>query len=149
MTRENHLAAFSKRLNQICDRMNVPAKGKGRTLYLGRRFKVSPTAARKWLDSTSFPSLDTLLDIALWSHTDIQWLLLGDEEDQRLKAMPERHRRAMRHADNLTPSQLEQWFEAAAKMEEQNREVMRHLGLLYDLEDKTGPDPADSKEVDP
>ncbi len=67
--------AFATRLLEICSDKGLPARG--RQTLLARIFKVSQQAARKWLDAESFPSTETIIEIADWADVNVNWLLQG------------------------------------------------------------------------
>jgi hypothetical protein len=74
---DHEKAAFSARLNEICDEMNVPPKGQARQTTLARIFDVTQKGARKWLEGEGYPALDMARRIAVWSNVCIEWLLSG------------------------------------------------------------------------
>ncbi len=66
---------FAARLAELCDEKNLPKRG--RLKLLAAEFKVSYQAVKKWLEGTSFPSTETIIDIANWAHVNVNWLLQG------------------------------------------------------------------------
>ncbi len=74
---DHEKAAFSARLNEICDEMSVPPKGQARQTTLARIFNVTQKGARKWLEGEGYPALDMARRIAVWSNVCIEWLLSG------------------------------------------------------------------------
>jgi transcriptional regulator with XRE-family HTH domain len=77
MEQSDELKAFSERLNQVCDEMQLPFKQKGRQVELGRIFGVGQRGARKWLEAESFPSTDKIIKMAVWGNVSMDWLLTG------------------------------------------------------------------------
>lgn len=55
--------------------MKLP--NRGRQTQLARKFDVSQQAAKKWLDGISFPTTETVVDIANWAGVNANWLLQG------------------------------------------------------------------------
>lgn len=68
---------FAQRLNELCDDMKVPPKGKNRQAHVAQLFNVSQKGARKWLEGEGFPSTENLIQIAKWGHVRYEWLLTG------------------------------------------------------------------------
>jgi len=92
--------AFSARLNELCDEAGIPPKGKNRQSLVGKKFKVSQEAARKWLEGESIPAYEKLVQICEVWDVNIEWLYRGHgqkrvtydvapntPEDQLLKIM--------------------------------------------------------------
>ena len=50
---------------------------RGRQTRLAEIFKVTPNAARKWLQGEGMPELDLSVAIADWASININWLLQG------------------------------------------------------------------------
>jgi transcriptional regulator with XRE-family HTH domain len=67
--------AFAKRLNQICDEMHLPDRG--RQAELARICEVKPSSVNKWFSAISLPDAENLLKIADWAGTTSDWLLFG------------------------------------------------------------------------
>lgn len=67
---------FAARLNEICGDMGLPSE-RGRQAELGRLFKVSGKAARKWLLGMNYPEMETAVRIADWAGVNLTWLLQG------------------------------------------------------------------------
>lgn len=82
MTDEQELAEFSRRLNEICDDMQVPPKGKARQTSLAKIFDVSQKGARKWLECEGYCSIAMGKRIAAWASVSFDWLMTG-EGDKR------------------------------------------------------------------
>ena len=55
---------FSKRLNEMLDKANLPKKGKGRQASLASLFAVSQESARKWICGESLPDIKRIPGIA-------------------------------------------------------------------------------------
>ena len=68
---------FAKRLNQAFDLVGVPAKYEGRQTSVAKRYKISQTAARNWLEGESIPKFVTLNKIAMDTNCDVEWLISG------------------------------------------------------------------------
>lgn len=73
----NELAAFAKRLNEICDDMKIPPKGQNRQASFAKLFNVSQKGARKWLEGEGFPALERCIAIAKWAGVAVEWLVTG------------------------------------------------------------------------
>ncbi len=80
MTDDQALAGFSRRLNEICDDMNVPPKGKARQTSLARIFDVSQKGARKWLEGEGYCTTAMGKKIAAWAAVSFDWLMTGESE---------------------------------------------------------------------
>lgn len=77
MTNDEELAAFSARINEICDDMKVPPKGEARQTALAKVFGVSQNGARKWLEAEGYCSIAKGKRIAAWSGVSFDWLMTG------------------------------------------------------------------------
>lgn len=69
------LAAFSRRMHEICDDMKLPTHG--RQSELAKVFKVSQKGARKWLEAESFPRWEHIIRITEWAGVTVEWLMSG------------------------------------------------------------------------
>jgi hypothetical protein len=78
MAIDKELKAFAARMNEICDDMGVPPKGKGRQTTIAARFTVSQRAALKWLEGETYPSVDHARAISRWSGVRFEWLMTGE-----------------------------------------------------------------------
>jgi len=78
MTDDPELTAFSRRLNEVCDDMEVPPKGKARQTNLGKLFGVTQNATRKWLEAEGYCSIAMGKRIAAWGGVSFDWLMTGD-----------------------------------------------------------------------
>ena len=77
MEEDKERRAFAKRLNDICDAMDVPPKGKNRQAELARIMGVSQKGARKWLEGEGLPTLEKCIALARWAGVGTEWLLTG------------------------------------------------------------------------
>lgn len=77
MEQEEILRGFARRLNDVCDDMEVPRKGKNRQQTIAGIFSISQAGARKWLEGESLPSMTNAVRIADWGNVNVQWLLTG------------------------------------------------------------------------
>jgi transcriptional regulator with XRE-family HTH domain len=77
MTDDSEKAAFALRLNEICDDMDVPPKGRGRQTVLKTVVDLSQNAVLKWLEGEGYPSLENARRLAVWANVHIEWLLSG------------------------------------------------------------------------
>lgn len=68
---------FARRLNEICDDLEVPPKHHARQIVVGKRFGVSPRGAAKWLEGESTPSYERCVEIAEWGEVSFEWLMTG------------------------------------------------------------------------
>lgn len=71
---------FSKRLNQLLDKVGAPPKGKGRQGWLAAEFKVTQKGARKWLEGEAIPTHTRLSEMAKRWTVDFNWLATGQED---------------------------------------------------------------------
>lgn len=77
MKEKNDLVSFAKRLNEICDDMDVPPKGKARQTALAKTFDVSQNGARKWLEAEGYPTFAMCQRIAEWADVSIEWFVMN------------------------------------------------------------------------
>lgn len=109
--RMDEKAAFSKRLNEICDDKDVPPKGENRQSTLGKKFGVSQKGARKWLEGEGFPSIEKLIAIAKWGDIAFEWLVTGrgskDLPEENLRLRPDL-KRLMSAAEELPSYKVDQ-----------------------------------------
>lgn len=73
---QNVRADFATRLHELCDDMQLPPE-RGRQSRLAAIFRVTPNAARKWLNGEGMPELETAIEIANWADANVTWLLQG------------------------------------------------------------------------
>ena len=71
------LQAFAERLNELCNDMKVPPKGKNRQAALAKIFTVSQKGARKWLEAEGWPTVERGVQIAKWGKCSFEWLMTG------------------------------------------------------------------------
>jgi transcriptional regulator with XRE-family HTH domain len=69
--------AFSKRLHEICEEMELPVLNKGLQQELARIFNVRYQSTQKWLDGTGYPVKDKAQRIASWAGVTFDWLMTG------------------------------------------------------------------------
>lgn len=79
MSREEDLAAFAKRLTELCNRRGLPKEAAKRQVALGRLIGVSYQATRKWFSAQGFPSADVGMRLAAWGDVSFSWLMTGRE----------------------------------------------------------------------
>lgn len=79
MTDEDELQAFAARVNEICDEMGVPPKGKARQTDFGKIFGVSQKGARKWLEGEGYCTIAMGKRIAAWAGVSFDWLMTGTQ----------------------------------------------------------------------
>lgn len=83
---------FANRLNEICDEMGLPEKFKGRQVSLAEIFykitgeKITPNAARKWIEGEGLPSTDKISILSRWANVESEWLISGYGEKRTIKA---------------------------------------------------------------
>jgi hypothetical protein len=77
MADDSDLADFALRLNEICDEMGVPPKGKARQLVIAKQFGVSQQGARKWLEGNGYCAIPMGKRIAAWAGVCFDWLMTG------------------------------------------------------------------------
>jgi hypothetical protein len=76
MSEDEVRAAFAARVNQLCDELAIP-DGHGRQTALGKRFEVSPKAARKWLMGLAYPEMTTATRMCDAAGVSLLWFLQG------------------------------------------------------------------------
>lgn len=80
---EVELQAFAARLNEICDDMGIAPKFNGRQAELASAIqkitgeKITPNAARKWVEGEGFPSTDKIILLARWASVNTEWFITG------------------------------------------------------------------------
>lgn len=67
--------SFAQRLLELCVDKGLPEHG--RQTQLAKQFRVSQQAAGKWLTGRSWPSTETLAEMADWGAVNINWLWQG------------------------------------------------------------------------
>lgn len=124
-------SAFAKRLNELCDDMNVPPKGKNRQAHVACLFDVSQKGARKWLEGEGFPSTENLILIARWSNVRYDWLLTGRGSKREIE-LPQRDniKALLRIAESLPDYKVDQLVQ---------------IGNTIAAPDPTGTDPKNKK----
>ena len=75
MTEPDEKQLFAKRLNEVCADKGLPERG--RQTALARLFKVTATAARKWLVGVGMPETELAIHIAKWADVNFEWLMTG------------------------------------------------------------------------
>lgn len=75
-TTQEH-ADFARRLNEALDRMDFPAKGKGRQLALAKALGVTQKGARKWLEGEGMPEISRISLLAKFANVPFEWLATG------------------------------------------------------------------------
>lgn len=75
MENNPELKAFSRRMHEICNDMNLPTHG--RQSDLAKVFNVSQKGARKWLEAESFPRWEHVVRITEWAGVTVEWLMTG------------------------------------------------------------------------
>lgn len=68
---------FPARLNQALDAAGFAPEGAGRQQALAKKLDVSQQAAGKWLRGETLPELARVIEIALFSGHNVEWLLTG------------------------------------------------------------------------
>lgn len=72
------LEKFAQRLNELCDDMKIPPKGKARQTSLAKVFELTQKGARKWLEAEGYPSIAMGKRIAAWGGVSFDWLMTGN-----------------------------------------------------------------------
>ena len=75
-TTQEH-ADFARRLNDALDRIDFPAKGKGRQLALAKALGVTQKGARKWLEGEGMPEISRISLLAKFANVPFEWLATG------------------------------------------------------------------------
>lgn len=90
---ETELKNFAGRLNEVCDDMGLSEKFKGRQIELSKIIntitgeKITPNAARKWIEGEGYPSTDKMIHIARWSGVSAEWFLSGAGEKKPVNVL--------------------------------------------------------------
>lgn len=63
-------------MHELCDALGIP-DGHGRQAALGRRFNVTPKAARKWLMGIGYPEMPKAVEMCEAAQVNVVWLLQG------------------------------------------------------------------------
>lgn len=77
MPTKTELIAFSERLNEALDDINVPPKGFGRQNVVANLFGVSQKGARRWLEAEALPDTGRIPVIAHKLKVSVEWLMSG------------------------------------------------------------------------
>lgn len=80
MKTNNDKEAFSRRLNNLLDENNYPAKHEGRQTQLGIDFGVTQKGARKWLEAEAIPRRNKIMEMARRFKVNTVWLEYGEGE---------------------------------------------------------------------
>lgn len=73
---------FYKRLNNSCDDLGLPKRGRAKKLNVLLGGKLSDKAVKKWLDNESFPTIANLNKIAAVLNVSPSWLGFGAKVKQ-------------------------------------------------------------------
>lgn len=76
---------FPVRLNQALDAAGFAPEGSGRQQALASKMKVSQQAAGKWLRGETLPELARVIEIALFTGHNVEWLLTGRGPNRALR----------------------------------------------------------------
>lgn len=98
---------FARRMHEVCDELGIPP-GRGRQTTLGKRFGVTPKAARKWLEGLGYPDLDKALRIAQEAGVSALWLLQGVGPKYVAEARNQMAQRVGDIVDSLPPDERQQ-----------------------------------------
>lgn len=71
---------FAQRLNQALDKKEVPARG--RSTLLAKEIGVGVKAANKWINGETLPTVDKIVEIAIFTGVTAEWLLTGISSDK-------------------------------------------------------------------
>ncbi|MCX8003685.1 MAG: hypothetical protein N2688_01825 [Burkholderiaceae bacterium] len=99
--------AFARRMHEVCDALGIPP-GRGRQTALGKRFGVTPKAARKWLEGLGYPDLDLALRIAHEARVSALWLLQGEGPKYLAETRNQLAERVGDIVDSLPPQERQQ-----------------------------------------
>ena len=114
---------FAKRLNEICDDMGIPPKGKNRQATFAQLMKVSQKGARKWLEGEGMPTLQRCIQIAQWAGVAVEWLVTGRGEKRPKSLSVDTYSNRVLAAMQPLPDNLKQ---AAAAQVESLRDAVRN-----------------------
>ncbi|WP_155237091.1 LexA family protein [Acinetobacter haemolyticus] len=70
---------FAKRLNQALDEAGIPQHGK--STILAKEIGVGVKAANKWINGETLPTVEKIVDIALFLKKSVSWLITGIDDD--------------------------------------------------------------------
>lgn len=75
-------AAFSRRLNELCDAAGVAKKR--RDIAVGKMFGSKPTVAQKWLTGAAMPTpWGKFASVAIRFNVEAEWLATGRGQQRR------------------------------------------------------------------
>lgn len=86
MGKNEELTAFSERLHEICDDMQIPRSG--RQSLLAKEVGLSQNATRKWLSGEGLPTLSMCCALAKRANVNTEWLLTGRGDKQLAASNP-------------------------------------------------------------
>jgi len=76
---------FPLRLNQALDAAGFAPEGAGRQQTLAKRLGVSQQATGKWLRGETLPELARVIEIAVFTGHNVEWLLTGRGPERALR----------------------------------------------------------------
>ena len=76
---------FPSRLNQALDAAGFAPEGAGRQQALAKKLEVSQQAAGKWLRGETLPELARVIEIAVFTGRNVEWLLTGRGPERALR----------------------------------------------------------------
>lgn len=123
---------FAERLNLLCERRGLPARG--RQAAIARLCGVKPSSVNKWFSSTGLPDAEHMLALSDWGKVRVEWLLAGrglpeksqdctlmwicDDEQQLLsryrQCEPAEKRQVLAVLDDLTQSRKGEWITSSS-----------------------------------
>ena len=114
--------SFANRLNEICDDMGIPPKGKNRQAEFAKLMHVSQKGARKWLEGEGMPTMHRCIQIAIWAGVAVEWLITGRGEKRPKSLAVDPYSNRVLAAMQPLPDNLKQ---AAASQVESLRDAVR------------------------
>jgi len=101
MSEQKLRADFSRRLNEILDEKDFPAKYEGRQIILSHDLKVSQISARNWLEGFAIPRDSSLKKLAANLGVNFLWLRYGEQPKYSLGPVTERKKLLHQMVDKL------------------------------------------------
>ena len=101
MSEQKLRADFQRRLNEILDEKDFPAKYEGRQIILSRDLKVSQISVRNWLEGFAIPRDSSLKKLAANLGVNFLWLRYGEQPKYSLGPVTERKKLLHQMVDKL------------------------------------------------
>lgn len=120
MVEDNESTEFSKRLNELLDARDFPAKNYGRQKELAKKYTLVQQSVGKWLNGEGMPKTSLMMRIARDFRCNFEWLALGTgpmDADPATQGPQAELARRMERADPATLQLIELALMAESELE--------------------------------